>query len=69
MAERTVVTKLREMIKCAGKTHLQLAQAASVSRPYITAFVNGHRGGNLELLEQLANGLGYDVVLVKRCEE
>jgi transcriptional regulator with XRE-family HTH domain len=58
--------RLREVLKEKGVTAYRLQKALGVDRGQLSRFLNGKIDISLKRLEQIADYLGYDLVLSKR---
>jgi transcriptional regulator with XRE-family HTH domain len=58
--------RLQEVLKKEGVTAYQLQKALGVDRGQLSRFLNGKVDISLKKLEQIADFLGYDLVLSKR---
>ena len=50
-----------DRIRATGKTHQELAEAAGISRPYLTQIATGDRVPGVSIVAQLARVLGCKV--------
>ena len=58
--------RLKEVLKRDGVTAYRLWKDLGIDQGQLSKFFNGKVNISLELLEQIADYLNYDVVLVKR---
>lgn len=61
MAKRRKKITIGDRIRKTGKTHQQLADAAGISRPYLTQIATGDRVPGVAIVAQLAAVLGCKV--------
>lgn len=55
------MTKLREMRRDVGYKLVEVADAAQVSRPFMTDLEHGRRGARLDTWQRIAAVLGCDI--------
>ncbi|MCG6536326.1 MAG: helix-turn-helix domain-containing protein [Syntrophales bacterium LBB04] len=60
--------RLQEVLKKEGVSAYRLQKALGVDRGQLSRFLNGKIEISLKKLEQIADYLGYDLILVKRSE-
>jgi transcriptional regulator with XRE-family HTH domain len=53
--------RLRQLRKQRGVTQDELAERAGINRSYLSAIENGHSSPTIDVVEQLAKGLGVNV--------
>lgn len=58
--------RLREVLKREGVTTYRLWKDLSIDQGQLSKFFNGKVNISMEKLEQIADYLGYDLLLVKR---
>ena len=58
--------RLREVLKREGVTAYRLWKELGIHQSQLSKFFHGKVNISLEMLEQIADYLGYDLVLVKR---
>jgi len=58
--------RLREVLKREGVTAYRLWKDLGIDQGEMSRFFHGKQNISLEMLEQIADHLGYDLVLVKR---
>ena len=58
--------RLREVLKREGVTAYRLWKDLGIDQGEMSRFFHGKQNISLEMLEQIADYLGYDLVLVKR---
>lgn len=58
--------RLKEVLGKEGITAYRLCKDLGIDRGQLSKFFSGKVNISLEMMEQIANHLGYDLVLVKR---
>lgn len=58
--------RLREVLKREGVTAYRLWKDLGIDQGEMSRFFHGKQNISLEMLEQIADHLGYDLMLVKR---
>jgi transcriptional regulator with XRE-family HTH domain len=58
--------RLREVLRREGITAYQLWKDLDIDQGQLSRFVNGKASISLNAMEQIADYLGYDLVLVRR---
>lgn len=58
--------RLKEVLKREGVTAYRLWKDLGIDQGEMSRFFHGKQNISLEMLEQIAGHLGYDLVLVKR---
>ena len=58
--------RLREILKREGVTAYQLWKDLGIDQGQLSKFFNGKVNISLKMIEQIADYLGYDILLVKR---
>ena len=58
--------RLKEVLDKEGITAYRLCEDLGIDRGQLSKFFSGKVNISLEMMQQIANHLGYDLVLVKR---
>jgi transcriptional regulator with XRE-family HTH domain len=58
--------RLKEVLEKEGITAYRLCKDLGIDRGQLSKFFSGKVNISMEMMEQIANHLGYDLVLVKR---
>jgi len=58
--------RLKSVLKREGVTAYRVSKDLGIDRGQLSKFLNGKVNISLEMMGQIANYLGYDLVLVKR---
>ena len=61
-----LANRLKEVLEKEGVTRYQLWKQLAIDQGQLSKFFSGKVNISLEMLEQIAGYLGYDLVLVKR---